>query len=132
MKRVEIADRLACPRALHGAIDSVPTCLVAQRGERPSQQRGPVAERAYCKAVGEGDHAPVIEAEDTGLHRLHHEAQGEVVRSVTGHVTERMTEHYSHVSRDEKSSAMAKVFSIVRPPKAPAAEVGDLVGDASG
>jgi hypothetical protein len=29
--------------------------------------------------------------------------QGEVVRSVTGHVTERMTEHYGHVSRDEKS-----------------------------
>lgn len=63
---------------------------------------------------------------------LRQQAQGEVVRSVTGHVTERMTEHYSHVSRDEKSTAMAKVFSIVRPPKLPAAEVGDLVGDASG
>jgi integrase len=59
-------------------------------------------------------------------------AQGEVVRSVTGHVTERMTEHYSHVSRDEKDVAFAKVISIVRPAKAPAAEVGDQVGDASG
>ncbi len=59
-------------------------------------------------------------------------AQGEVVRSVTGHVTERMTEHYSHVSRDEKDVAFAKVISIVRPAKVPAAEVGDLVGDASG
>jgi integrase len=63
---------------------------------------------------------------------LRQQAQGEVVRSVTGHVTERMTEHYSHVSRDEKSTAMAKVFSIVRPAKVTAAEVGDLVGDASG
>jgi hypothetical protein len=63
---------------------------------------------------------------------LRQQAQGEVVRSVTGHVTERMTEHYSHLSRDEKSTAMAKVFSIVRPAKARSAEVGDLVGDASG
>ncbi|HEX5655722.1 MAG TPA: site-specific integrase, partial [Polyangiales bacterium] len=59
-------------------------------------------------------------------------AQGEVVRSVTGHVTERMTEHYSHVSRDEKDVAFAKVIAFVRPaPAARATEVGDQVGDAS-
>ena len=47
-------------------------------------------------------------------------AQGEVVRAVTGHVTERMTEHYSHV---------AQVVSLVR--RAPAMQVGLLVGPRS-
>jgi integrase len=49
---------------------------------------------------------------------------GEVVRAVTGHVTERMTEHYSHVAQAEKASAVAQVVSLVRLP----AQVGLLVG----
>lgn len=37
-----------------------------------------------------------------------------VVRSMIGHVTEKMTEHYSHVAVAEKEEALAQVFSIVR------------------
>jgi hypothetical protein len=59
---------------------------------------------------------------------LRQQTQGEAVRSVTGHVTVRMTEHYSHVSRDEESTAMEKVFSVVRPAKVPAVKVGDASG----
>jgi len=40
-------------------------------------------------------------------------ASGEVVRSVTGHVTERMTEHYSHVEQDEKQQAVSAVLRLV-------------------
>jgi integrase len=50
---------------------------------------------------------------------------GEVVRAITGHVTERMTEHYSHVGRDEKANAAARALSLVRKPPA---EVGTSVG----
>lgn len=38
---------------------------------------------------------------------------GEVVRSIMGHVTERMTEHYSHVRMTEKADAAAKVVRLV-------------------
>jgi integrase len=37
-----------------------------------------------------------------------------VVRAVIGHVTDKMTEHYSHVARDEKASAVSNVVSLVR------------------
>jgi integrase len=37
---------------------------------------------------------------------LRQATSGEVVRSMTGHVTERMTEHYSHVDADEKRAAV--------------------------
>ena len=40
---------------------------------------------------------------------------GEVVRSITGHVTERMTEHYSHVESEEKRQAANKVLRLVYP-----------------
>lgn len=40
-------------------------------------------------------------------------ASGEVVRSITGHVTERMTEHYSHVEADEKQAAVTAVLQLV-------------------
>ena len=36
---------------------------------------------------------------------------GEVVRSMTGHVTERMTEHYSHVDADEKRAAVLRTLA---------------------
>ena len=36
-----------------------------------------------------------------------------VVRSVTGHVTERMTEHYSHVEAEEKQQAVRAVLHLV-------------------
>jgi hypothetical protein len=36
---------------------------------------------------------------------------GEVVRSMTGHVTERMTEHYSHIESHEKRAAVVRAFA---------------------
>jgi integrase len=51
---------------------------------------------------------------------------GEVVRSVTGHVTEAMTEHYSHVGLGEKQAAFARVFALVQP-----SQVGVEVGVAT-
>lgn len=42
---------------------------------------------------------------------------GEVVRSITGHVTERMTEHYSHIEPDEKRRAATDVLHLVYPPE---------------
>lgn len=50
---------------------------------------------------------------------------GDVVRSITGHVTERMTEHYSHVGRNEKAQAATRALSLVRGDRL---EVGTLVG----
>jgi len=52
---------------------------------------------------------------------------GEVVRSITGHVTERMTEHYSHVGRDEKAHAAQRALSLVQKPTP---QVGTEVGTA--
>jgi hypothetical protein len=40
-------------------------------------------------------------------------SSGEVVRSIMGHVTERMAEHYSHVRMAEKADAAAKVLRLV-------------------
>jgi integrase len=36
---------------------------------------------------------------------------GEVVRSMTGHVTERMTEHYSHIESSEKRAAVVRALA---------------------
>lgn len=51
-------------------------------------------------------------------------AAGEVVRSITGHVTEVMTEHYSHIGHDEKAQAATRALSLVRPPMKVGTEVG--------
>ncbi len=44
-------------------------------------------------------------------------ASGEVVRAMTGHVTERMTAHYSHIGEEEKRTAVARALSAVLTPK---------------
>jgi len=49
-----------------------------------------------------------------------------VRRALTGHVTERMQHHYSHVGNDEKRAAMAGVLRLVPP------RTGDFGGDQSG
>src|SRR5262245_9700651 len=43
----------------------------------------------------------------------------EVVRSITGHVTNAMTEHYSHIAIAEKRAAVARVLRLLHenPPK---------------
>lgn len=71
------------------------------------------------------DHLTVHGLRRTMNNLLRQVAQGEVVRSVTGHVTERMTEHYSHIGAEEKATAVARVVSLVR--VAPL-KVGVLVG----
>lgn len=53
-------------------------------------------------------------------------AGGVVVRSLTGHVTEAMTDHYSYVGIDEKRTAVRAVLSLIHGPHdaAQAAEGG--------
>ncbi|MEM7447326.1 MAG: tyrosine-type recombinase/integrase [Myxococcota bacterium] len=41
------------------------------------------------------------------------EVSGKVVRSITGHVTEKMTEHYSHVDFEEKRLAVNAVIGLI-------------------
>ena len=54
---------------------------------------------------------------------------GTVLRSLTGHVTEAMTEHYSTVRIDEKRAALAEVLRLV--PMDLSSESGDAGGDAA-
>jgi len=50
------------------------------------------------------------------FNNLVRQAAGEIAaRAILGHVTERMTEHYSHVGTDEKQSAVRKVCELVAP-----------------
>lgn len=39
---------------------------------------------------------------------------GEVLRSMTGHSSAKMSEHYSHVAGEEKQAAVAKAFQVIR------------------
>ena len=57
---------------------------------------------------------------------------GEVVRSMTGHVTERMTEHYSHVETAEKQRAVLRALPAFEalPPTQSGDRVGTEVGTA--
>jgi integrase len=50
---------------------------------------------------------------------------GVVIKSLTGHVTEKMRSHYSTVGLDEKLVAVSSVHRLVR------LESGDAGGDAS-
>lgn len=61
------------------------------------------------------DHLTVHGLRRTMNNLLRQVTHGEVVRAVTGHVTERMTEHCSHVGQSEKAAAVAQVVSLVRP-----------------
>lgn len=79
--------------------------------------------------MGGVDHLTVHGLRRTMNNLLRQVTHGEVVRSVTGHVTERMTEHHSHIGNDKKSSAVAKVVQLVRRPSVrPTVEVGVTVG----
>ncbi len=49
---------------------------------------------------------------------------GEVQRSITGHMTTDMSEHYSHVSISERQKAVDRALRIVTSAKA-----GDRAGD---
>ncbi len=41
-------------------------------------------------------------------------SSGMVARSITGHTTEEMTEHYSHVGIEERRAAVAGVVSLIQ------------------
>jgi integrase len=59
-------------------------------------------------------------------------ASGEVVRSMTGHVTAAMTEHYSHVGRAEKAAAVSLALALPAAPHSPpVGSGGDRVGIAT-
>jgi integrase len=58
-----------------------------------------------------------------------------VTRAITGHVTEEMTEHHSHVDRAEKLRAADQVVALAgsarlptTTPRLPRPQVGDQVG----
>jgi hypothetical protein len=57
------------------------------------------------------------------------QADGIVVRSMTGHASVEMTEHYSHVDIGEKRAAMASVVRLVGVQAPTTASVGDVIGD---
>jgi integrase len=60
------------------------------------------------------------------FNNLARQVAGDIVtRSITGHVTASMTEHYSHVDAREKLAAASKALLLL----APAGQVGDQVGD---
>ena len=48
------------------------------------------------------------------FNNLARQAAGDIVaRAMTGHSTEAMTEHYSHVTLEEKTRALGKVLGFV-------------------
>ena len=53
-----------------------------------------------------------------------------VVRSMTGHATEEMTEHYSHVALGEKQAAVAQLVRLVPTLRGGDGGSGDAGGDA--
>ncbi|MGD0836885.1 MAG: tyrosine-type recombinase/integrase [Polyangia bacterium] len=60
---------------------------------------------------------------------------GETARAITGHVTVKMTEHYSHVDVDEKRAAVEGMLSLVRgedetPPSNENHTAQDITGEA--
>jgi len=72
--------------------------------------------REACKSLGFPRLSP------HGLRRTYNNllrqvAEGAVVRSIVGHTTEAMTEHYSVISLNEKRAAAGKVLELVRATK---------------
>jgi integrase len=59
------------------------------------------------------------------FNNLSRQLNGEIVtRSMTGHVTAAMTEHYSHVGREEKLAAMGRLAQLVTLPEPPSGGSG--------
>lgn len=80
---------------------------------QPSALRGPL--RAACAAAG----VPTISPHGLRYsfnHAAKRVAAADVVRALTGHVTEEMTTHYDWIGRDEKRAAVTAVGrELVRP-----------------
>lgn len=57
-------------------------------------------------------------------------ASGDVVRSMLGHVTERMTHHYSHIGHDEKTATVVSIVDRIAGRKAVAGVPGGVPSEA--
>jgi hypothetical protein len=80
-------------------------------------QAGPLGRvlRAACAEAGIAPPARLVHALRRAFNDLTRAvAGGEVVRSMTGHVTPAMTEHYSTVRLEEKRAAVRGLSSVVR------------------
>ena len=83
-----------------------PTSTLTPSGKSPSAARA----RSQARWHHEAFHDPRLPAH---VH-LARQVAGEIVtRSITGHVTQAMTEHYSHVGRREKLAAAGSVVRLV-------------------
>jgi hypothetical protein len=67
-----------------------------------------------------------VYAGDTALHVA---ASGEVARAIKGHVSQRMTEHYSHVDVGEKRAAVEGMLKVVKGGSAEAPHPNPLPAD---
>jgi hypothetical protein len=82
-------------------------------------------ERA-CQLAGVGKRLTTHGLRRT-FNNLSRQLNGEIVtRSMTGHVTAAMTEHYSHVGRDENLAAVTRIEEVV---SLSGDRSGDQVGD---
>lgn len=70
--------------------------------------------RKALDAAGIPRHLTVHGFRRTFNNLLRQAVRGDIVRAMTGHVTERMTLHYSHIEGEEKAAAIALVFERPR------------------
>jgi integrase len=89
----------------------------------PSSLQKPLA--AALKAAAITKHFTLHGFRHTFNNLLRQATTGEVVRSMTGHVTQRMTEHYSHIEAHEKRAAIVRALA-----PASTTQVGTEVGTA--
>lgn len=97
----------------------------------PSTSGGPKGSASIREALQEALAEAGVARRQTvhGLRRTFNDllrqiTSGEVVRSMTGHSSQAMTGHYSHVAETEKSAAVSRAFQVIRG--------GDRGGDAGG
>ena len=99
------------PRAERGDGDCVFTNAKGNLFHTASLQK-PI--RRVLERVGLGRRQTTHGFRRTFNNILRTHASGDVVRSMTGHVTEAMTRHYSHVEDSEKQAAVAQAFASMK------------------
>ena len=62
-------------------------------------------------------HRGIVELATNRYEIRAHAVDPRVVRSIVGHATAAMTEHYSHVDLGEKRAAVGRMLQLVRPAK---------------
>lgn len=115
----EMEEVLRAHRIASGGFDLVFPARVAKRSEarnkgysQPSAVRKPLA--VACKAAGIPKRVSSHWFRHTFNNFLRMTADKETQKSLTGHSTDEMAEHYSHVSFGEKQAAVARVLEYVR------------------